>query len=162
MTAPAAAAGGRPLAKRLTLRVADITTQVICDDSALGLTVSGTSSQFLVPPGGTGEPDVTTRVQRAPHLDQPTGDLLFDSGGTWRMYREHDDFVFSFVSSALGPAPYRLARFDASFTRGTISFNGACIPNSASLRAARVSARRADDDQPARAGPRCRGARRAG
>ena len=49
------------------------------------------------------------------------------------MYRQQDDFVFSFVSSALGTAPYRLARFDSSFTRGTISFNAACIPNSASL-----------------------------
>jgi hypothetical protein len=134
MMAPAAPAGGEPLpARRLTLRVADITTEVICDDSAFGLTVSGTSSRFLVPAGDIAAPDVTTHVRRAPHLHQPTGDMLFDSGGTWRMYRQQDDFVFSFVSSALGTAPYRLARFDSSFTRGTIAFNGAFIPDSASL-----------------------------
>ncbi len=132
-TAAASASGVRLPARALTLRVADITTRVVCDDSALGLTVSDASSRFLVPPGDTDEPDVTTRVQRAPHLSQSPGDMLFDSGGTWRMYRERDDFVFSFVSTALGPAPYRLARFDTSFTRGTISFNGACIPNHAAL-----------------------------
>jgi len=132
-TAPASASGVRLPARALTLRVADITTRVVCDDSALGLTVSDASSRFLVPPGATDEPDVTTRVQRAAHLSQPSGDMLFDSGGTWRLYRERDDFVFSFVSIALGPAPYRLARFDSSFTRGTISFNGACIPNHAAL-----------------------------
>jgi hypothetical protein len=134
MIAPAATAGGEPVStKQLTLRVADITTRLVCDDSALRLTVSDTSSRFLVHPGNTDEPDATTRVQRAPQLSEPSGDMLFDSGGTWRMYRERDDFVFSFVSTALGTAPYRLARFDTSFTRGTISFNGACIPDSAAL-----------------------------
>lgn len=134
MIAPAASASGEPLSPRqLTLRVADITTRVVCDDSAFGLTVSDATSRFLVPPDDVLEPDVTTRVQRAPHLSQSPGDLLFDSGGTWRMYRERDDFVFTFISTALGPVPYRLARFDPSFTRGTISFNGAFVPDSASL-----------------------------
>ena len=133
-SAAAAAPHEEPLsARQLTLRVADITTRVVCDDSALGVTVSDSSSRFLVPTGETDEPDVTTHVERAPHLNQPAGDMLFDSGGTWRLYRERGDFVFSFVSTALGTSPYRLARFDASFTRGTISFNGACIPNSAAL-----------------------------
>ena len=95
--------------------------------------MSVTSSRFLVHPRDTNTPDVTVRVQRAPRLSQPTGDMLFDSGGTWRMYQEHDDFVFSFVSTALGTAPYRLARFDTSFTRGMISFNGDCVPDSAAL-----------------------------
>ena len=100
------------------------------------MTVSDASSRFLIRPGNPGnniEPDVTMRVQRAPQLSQSPGDLLFDSGGTWRMYRESDDFVFSFVSTAFGPVPYRIARFDTSFTRGTISLNGACIPNSPAL-----------------------------
>jgi hypothetical protein len=134
MFTAAASASDVPLpAKTLTLRVADITTRLVCDDTALGLTVSDSSSFFLVPQGNTVEPDVTTHVQRAPQLSEPSGDMLFDSGGTWRMYRESDGFVFSFVSTALGMAPYRLAQFDTSFTRGTISVNGACIPNSAAI-----------------------------
>jgi len=134
MIAGAAGANGGPFsARQLTLRVADITTRLVCDESALGVTVSDTSCRFLVPPDYADPPDVTAQVQRAPHLSHPQGDMLFDSGGTWRMYRERDEFVFSFASTALGAAPYRLARFDTSFTRGTIAFNGACIPNSAAL-----------------------------
>jgi hypothetical protein len=133
MIAPAADAGDGQLSTReLTLRVADITTQVACDDPAFGLMVSETSSRFLVP-RHTHEPDVTIGVQRAPHLTHPPGDMLFDSGGIWRMYRQQDDFVFSFVSTALGTAPYRLARFDPTFTSGTISFNASCVPNGAAL-----------------------------
>jgi hypothetical protein len=128
--------------KTLTLRVADVTTRVVCDDDSLGLTVSPASSLFLVPPvnninavdhDNRDEPDVTARVHRAPRLAHPAGELLFDSGGTWRMYRERDGFVFSFVSTALGPAPYRLARFDETFTRGTISFDDGCVPEGATL-----------------------------
>jgi hypothetical protein len=134
MIAAAAGVSSEPLsARQLTLRVADITTRVVGDDSAPGLTVSDTSSRFLVHPGDTDEPDVTIRVQRAPHLTQPPGDMLFDSGGIWRMYRERDDFLLSFVSTALGTAPYRLARFDTSFTRGTISVNGVCTPDGAAI-----------------------------
>ena len=133
IAAAASASGARLPARALTLRVADITTRVICDDPAISLTVSDAGSLFLVPPDNTDPPDVTARVTRAPSLGHSPGQLLFDSGGTWRLYQEGDDFVFSFVSTALGSAPYRLARFDASFTRGTISLNGAFIPNGAAL-----------------------------
>ncbi len=108
-----------------TLRVADIATRVSCDDPAVALTVSGVASRFLV---SGGEADVTIQVARPSHLTEPNGRRLFDSGLVWRLYREKDEFVFSFTSASLTPVPYKLARFNPSFTRGTVSFNGACLP----------------------------------
>jgi len=110
-----------------TLRIADIATRVVCDEPALTLKVSGASSRFLV---SNGEADVTIRVQRAPSLRHPSGRKLFDSGCAWRLFRDGDDFIFSFVSTAAGPAPYQLARFNAAFTTGTILMSDASLEDS--------------------------------
>ncbi|HEV3217119.1 MAG TPA: hypothetical protein VGZ27_15410 [Vicinamibacterales bacterium] len=107
-----------------TLRVADIATRVISDDRLLALAVSDVSSRFLVSDGEP--PDVSIRVQRASHLSHPAADKLFDSGAVWRLFRDGDDRVFSFVSTAAGPEPYQIARFNASFTTGAILVNDAC------------------------------------
>ena len=113
-----------------TLRIADIATRVVCDEPALTLKVSGASSRFLV---SNGEADVTIRVQRAPSLHHPSGRKLFDSGCAWRLFRDGDDFIFSFVSTAAGPAPYQLARFNAAFTTGTILMNDAFLEDSSAV-----------------------------
>ena len=109
-----------------TLRIADIATRVVCDEPGLTLKVSGASRQFLV---SNDDADVTIRVQRAPSLRHPSGRKLFDSGCAWRLFCDGDDFIFSFVSTAAGPAPYQLARFNASFTTGTILMNDASVEN---------------------------------
>lgn len=109
-----------------TLRVADIATRVICEEPAVSLAVSGASRRFLV---SDGPADATLRVERRGALADPSGEKLFDSGLVWRLYRDAGDFVFSFTSAALTPVPYKLARFDASFTSGTLSFNRLCLPD---------------------------------
>jgi hypothetical protein len=106
------------------LRVADIATKVVCDEPDVPLAVADPISRFLVPDGPA---DATIRVSWAPRLTDPGGEKLFDSGVVWRLHRERDAFIFSFVSPALGPAPYRLARFDASFSSGQIWLNRACL-----------------------------------
>jgi hypothetical protein len=113
------------------LRVGDIATQVVCDEPDALRPVADPISRFLVPDGPA---DSTIRVSWAPRLTDPEGEKLFDSGVVWRLYRERDDFVFSFVSPALGSAPYRLARFDASFSRGQIWLNRACLRDGVVLR----------------------------
>ena len=109
-----------------TMRVADIATRVVCDDPGVSLTVSGRSSRFVVP-GGVA--DLTIRVEQPAALTDPDGEMLFDSGVVWQLFRERDGYVFSFRSSAAGPAPYRLARFNASFTAGEIRLNRSRLPN---------------------------------
>jgi hypothetical protein len=126
----AAIADAVHLSESFTLRVGDIATRVVCDEPDLALTLADPGSRFLVPGG---EPDVTIRVRRAPHLNDPAAGKLFDSGAVWRLFREDEEFVFSFISTSAGPGPYRLVRFNASFTNGTIWVNSACLPNAATL-----------------------------
>lgn len=111
-----------------TLRVADIATRVTCDEPGVALTVPEPGTRFLV---AGARPDVTIRVERAPRLADPDLETLFDSGVVWRLYRDRGEFVFAFGSASLGSAPYRLARFNASFTRGTISLSRACLRDDA-------------------------------
>jgi hypothetical protein len=113
-----------------TLRVADIATRVVSDDPGLALTVSDAVRPFLVPDGPA---DATIRVARASSLEEPDERKLFDSGLVWRLYRQGEDFVFSFTSAALSPVPYKLARFDPSFTSGQVLFSASCLPDSGVL-----------------------------
>jgi hypothetical protein len=107
-----------------TVRVADIVTNVICEDPAIASTMSGAGSRFIVSQSAA---DATIRVQSAARLDHPKADKLFDSGLVWQLYRDHDDFIFTFTSPVFGPAPYRTARFNSSFTAGDVRLSDACI-----------------------------------
>lgn len=64
-------------------------------------------------------PNIRLQVswQRAlPFRRQP----LFDSQSVWALYRENEDFVFSFTSALLGSHPYKCLRIDESFRDGAI------------------------------------------
>jgi hypothetical protein len=70
-----------------------------------------------------GEPQNADVIVRAGWSDTPFapgGDVIFDSGGTWRLVRSDGDFVFTFQSAAGGPIPYKTARFNATFTSGDV------------------------------------------
>jgi hypothetical protein len=105
-----------------TLHVAGIATRVICDEATFPSPVSGSSSRFLGPEASA---DVTIRAAWAPGLAHPEAERLMDAG-LWRLYREDAAFIFSFVSPALGSAPYRIARFNGSFSSGQVWLNQAC------------------------------------
>ena len=50
----------------------------------------------------------------------PGGDVLFDSGGSWQLFRSGDEFLFAFRSATGGPVPYKTARFNRTFTSGDV------------------------------------------
>jgi hypothetical protein len=72
-------------------------------------------------------------VARASGLADPDAEKLFDAGLVWRLYRQDEDFVFSFTSASLAPVPYKLARFDPSFTTGSLVYNRSCLPDDRAL-----------------------------
>ncbi|HKM91323.1 MAG TPA: hypothetical protein VJX29_11980 [Candidatus Acidoferrales bacterium] len=95
-----------------------------------GLGVTLTSPQegpLLAPEAGSrefvaaaGPDDLHLTVDWADELAQPSGRLLFDSGGVWKLFRQREGYAFSFCSPALGAAPYKLATVSHEFTRGRI------------------------------------------
>ena len=99
---------------RRSLRIGDITIAVDCDET---FAIVDPSIRFLVPSDTS--PDVTLNVRRgAPAA--PQGELIFDSGGVWRLHRNGDRNVYSFHSPAFTADPYKTAEFDAGYTRGEV------------------------------------------
>ena len=50
-------------------------------------------------------------------------ELIFDSGGSWRLYRDGDSYLFRCYSPALGEAPYKLARINSDFNSGVVQLH---------------------------------------
>lgn len=73
------------------------------------LTVEGPSRLFVTTEG---EPDLRVEVTWADlSSEENPGDLVFDSGGTWRLYRSGNVRVFRFFSSNCGPISYEELRW---------------------------------------------------
>lgn len=101
------------------LSIADLTIAVRCDDDRLQWTWEEPVSRFLVSERAS-DVDLTVAVD-----DSTTGRLdvsspAFDSGAVWQLFREPDGYRLDFHSEVFGDAPYKSARFDETFTRGTI------------------------------------------
>jgi hypothetical protein len=52
--------------------------------------------------------------------EEVEGELLFDSGAIWQLYRQRKDYVFRFVSPFFGATPYKVAIFNEDFTVGEV------------------------------------------
>ena len=99
---------------RKALRIGGVTLAV---ESGEPFHFPDPSSRFAI--SGDAEADVTLTVTRGtPRL--PSGDVVFDSGGVWRLYREGNRNVFTFHSPYFQSDPYKTASFDDDLTRGEV------------------------------------------
>ena len=102
----------------LVLRVADITLSARSVDPDLRLTVDPVTRRFLSPDA---VPDLLLAVKRTDLDSAPRGEMLFDSGASWRLGRlAGGDLLFSFFSAPLGPIPYKQARISPDWKTGEI------------------------------------------
>jgi hypothetical protein len=108
------------------VRVAGFTIQVTCnrqDLADLNVAPSSAYAPFLVE---AAPPDVAIDVvarNLADARDDGTHECLFDSGGAWRLYRHDEGVLFRCYSSNLESCPYKTARFNHDFSRGTIALH---------------------------------------
>ena len=77
----------------------------------------GPVTQFLIEHA---LPDVELDVVFLDRYEPPRGELLFDSGGVWRMFAENDGVRIECQTDVVGPEPYKVSTFNSDFTRGTI------------------------------------------
>ena len=103
--------------RHLNLKVADLTVEVTCDDSAFNLGVEGGKAMFIVQEG---TPDVRIRASWAELPEDEMKQRLFDAGTVWQIYRDNGSYVFRFRSLAFGPRPYKIARFNPDFSNGEV------------------------------------------
>jgi hypothetical protein len=76
------------------------------------------TTEFLS--GDNSAPNINVDVRWSSDFRVP-GAAIFDAG-LWRAYAG-DDYVFDFITEKLGPAPYKRAVFDRTFTRGEVLLN---------------------------------------
>lgn len=107
------------------LQVGGITIALRCTDPRIRWEWDGDVRRFVVP---AQQADVEIAVGM---LDAPIpmdGELLFESGAVWRMFRDGEGYRVECRSPLFGDDPYKVARFDSSFTRGTILLQPHVVP----------------------------------
>jgi hypothetical protein len=112
------------------LRIAGITLAIRCSDPRVACRFDEPVARFLIDPAPPDvaldvKPDVQLDVEFLEHYDPPRGELLFDSGGVWRMFAEEGGTRIDCHSAEMSDAPYKVATFNSDFTRGTIRINSA-------------------------------------
>jgi hypothetical protein len=103
------------------LSVGGITLRVVSDDRRLAMRAGGSLEPFSADQAAA-DADVNVHIC-ARWTDIPpecAGAMLFDSGGAWQLRRSNGDFLFTFRSSVGGPEPYKVARFNQTFTVGDV------------------------------------------
>ena len=109
---------GTPPALRLS--VAGMTIQVVAGERDLTLAVEEPTARFL---GGPGRPDCTVTAAWSEAVGANPGELVFDAGSLWKLYRDGNRVHFVFLSEAVGPLPYKEAVLDSNFTSGEVLLN---------------------------------------
>jgi hypothetical protein len=99
------------------LSVGDITLRVVADDPRLAAPPGGSLGLFCA---NDGRADVDIRARWTDTPSECAGRMLFDSGAAWQLRWSGGEFVFTFQSSVFGPEPYKIARFNQTFTVGDV------------------------------------------
>lgn len=103
--------------KRLAVRIGGISLGLTSDPGGPSLTVDDALQGFLV---DMDHCDAEFEVGFSDHFGTPGGELIFNSGGLWKLYRDAEGFCFRFATAHLGPTPYKQARVSEDFTTGRI------------------------------------------
>src|SRR4051812_7654599 len=107
------------VAESLFLRIADITFALVCEPRMM-TRIDGTARKFLVEETET---DARVRATWGDLSDETGGELIFDSGALWRLYRQESDYVFHFTTPYFGATPYKTARFNDDFSEGEVTLH---------------------------------------
>lgn len=100
----------------IRLRVGGLTLAVFGPRGTRALSPPPAFGPFLTPRGG----DI--RLQLTEEPVPAAGELLFDSGGVWRVHRARHGFLYTFRTPALDPPVYKAVEIDRRLTRGRLHF----------------------------------------
>lgn len=98
------------------LRIGGMTIALHCADASVTWEWDAPTSRFVVPPGPA-DVEISITTAAPPPAN---GELLFDSGAVWRLFRDGHGFRIDCHTPMFGDEPYRVARFNDSFTRGEL------------------------------------------
>lgn len=103
------------------LAIGGLRIAVRCDDPRVSCRFPDPTSRFLTE-ASDAKNDVEVTVRAMDETSVPRGgDLVFESGSIWRLFRTGDGFRIECQSEVVGHEPYKIATFDDSFTRGEVA-----------------------------------------
>jgi len=104
-------------ATRSFVSIGGIPIATVSTDPQLSLKVEGAMNRFLVEET---EPDITISAALDDLSDDVNGEMLFDSGSLWQVYRQNGNYLFRFTTPHFGNTPYKIASFNQDFSIGEI------------------------------------------
>jgi hypothetical protein len=117
-------------AREINLKIADLSVLLTSRDAGLKLAAQGAIKAFAVP---SAIPDVIVRAGWKDLAADPGGQIVFDSGGVWQLYRTDGLHCFDFKAPSIGSSSYKRAYFDPEFRTGDLylnpSFFDSSLPN---------------------------------
>ena len=107
---------------RLAIEIGGFTFGMSCQPN-ISAHLDDEHQRFVLPNTPQAGCDFELDIAWEDSLKLPTREPSFISGGLWSAFRVPTGTEFYFNSPALGPAPYKAAWFDDSFSRGHVLFN---------------------------------------
>lgn len=104
----------------VTVRIAGAVLQLEPASRDVELGLSEPMRDFVCGPAPA---DMRFTVARADLSAPRGGELLFDSGALWRLYRDGAHLELRMTTPVLGEVPYKIARFDAELAHGSIQIH---------------------------------------
>ena len=114
-------------ATRLALAIGGLSFGIWCE-RGMQVSLDPEHEPFAIPHASSHPCEIELDVSWAPRLDAPGASPAFVSGGLWSAFTHSTGTQFYFTTPSLGPAPYKAAWFDPTFSRGHIVLNGANFP----------------------------------
>ena len=74
-------------------------------------------------------PDIEVQIEWVEKLQRWRGNLLFDSGALWTLFRYGREFIFDFTSPAFGPLPYKRLRTSTEFRSAQLILSREALRN---------------------------------
>lgn len=108
--------------KQLGITIGGVTIAMVSRESDLELSLEGPHARFAA--AADAAPDITVDVvwdgRATEHVMSRENEMLFDSGGVWRLYRDRDLLSFHLTSPKFGASPYARAVVNADFSSATV------------------------------------------
>ncbi len=99
-------------------RVAGLTLSARSRRRTTFLSLAPTFRHFLCADGS----DIRLDFSEEPPPKPDPADLLFDSGGVWRVYRSGSGFLYTFSTALLDPPLFKAVAIDRALRRGTLYY----------------------------------------
>lgn len=104
-------------ARRFAARIGEVSLGISSASPEMNLVPDAGLHEFLV---ADTHCEMEFEAAWSDNFGPPPGDLIFESGGLWRLFQDGEGYCFRFTTSYLGAQPYKQARVSRDFSGGRV------------------------------------------